>query len=98
MKSGLIAALVPLVFLAGTAAQAQTAPSNAAPTPVTAKPVKEKRICRSEEVTGSFVTKRICHSKSEWLAIDEDQHNSVDTAALQRNNQHSIDAASMQRR
>ncbi|WP_343615376.1 hypothetical protein [Novosphingobium sp.] len=80
MKYGLIAALA---LLAGTAVQAQTAPSDAAP----AKPVKEKRICRAEEDTSSIVAKRICHTKAEWSAIDGAQENSVDTAALQRSNQ-----------
>ena len=33
------------------------------------KPVKEKMICRRQEVTGSMFSTTICHSKAEWEAI-----------------------------
>jgi hypothetical protein len=45
---------------------AQTADSAAA------KPKKEKKVCRRLEQTGSILGGRpICHTKSEWAAIDE---------------------------
>jgi hypothetical protein len=31
---------------------------------------KEKKICRSLEVTGSIMPKRTCHTKAEWAQID----------------------------
>ncbi len=30
----------------------------------------EKKVCRREEATGSIMGKRVCHTKSEWAAID----------------------------
>ena len=36
-----------------------------------AAPVKEKKICRSEQVTGSIMGKHVCHTKSEWADIDQ---------------------------
>lgn len=35
-----------------------------------AKSVKEKKICRSEQTTGSYFAKRTCHTRDEWKAID----------------------------
>lgn len=34
------------------------------------KPPKEKKICRSDTPTGSFIAKRTCHTAAEWQAID----------------------------
>jgi hypothetical protein len=31
---------------------------------------KEKKICRSVEVTGSIMPKSTCHTKAEWAEID----------------------------
>ena len=31
---------------------------------------KEKKLCRSLEVTGSIMPKRTCHTKAEWAQID----------------------------
>jgi len=31
---------------------------------------KEKKLCRSLEVTGSIMPKRSCHTKAEWAQID----------------------------
>jgi len=47
--------------------------------PATEKPVKEKKICRQEDVTGSIMMQRTCHTKEEWAQID---------AANARNAQH----------
>lgn len=57
---------VSALLAVGTAAAAQT---DQAPTP----PIKnaDKRVCRSEVPTGSMMAgKRVCHTKSEWAAID----------------------------
>ena len=34
------------------------------------KPPKEKKVCRSERPTGSYIAKRTCHTAAEWKAID----------------------------
>ncbi len=43
------------------------------PEPTTQMPKKEKRICRESTPTGSRLTVRTCHTKSEWEAIDKDR-------------------------
>ena len=35
------------------------------------KPVKEKRVCKSETGTGSIMPKRVCRTKAEWNALTE---------------------------
>lgn len=84
MKFRTIAAIAPLLFFAGTALQAQNATSDS----VSPKPaVKEKKLCRTEDDTGSIVPKRICHTKAEWEAIAAQEQNAVNTDAF-RNGQH----------
>jgi hypothetical protein len=57
--------LVPVVaFLAMSAAPASGTPSAAPVNPGPA--LKERKICRSEELIGSTVPKRVCKTKSEW--------------------------------
>jgi predicted secreted protein len=54
-------------------AVAQTAEPAAPPPP------KEKKSCRREAVTGSIVSVRaVCHTKSEWAAIDADNAKNAD--------------------
>lgn len=52
-----------------------------------AKPVKEKKICRSEQTTGSYFAKRTCHTRDEWKAIDaantDNAHAALDRARRQ---------------
>jgi hypothetical protein len=60
------------------AAIAQLAPPAG---PVT--PVPEKKICRSEVPLGSIMSKRTCHTKSEWAAIRA-KDNAAAAAALDR--------------
>lgn len=33
---------------------------------------KEKKVCRTEGSTGSLFVKRVCHTKTEWAALDEE--------------------------
>lgn len=42
-------------------AEAETAPQ-----PAATAAVKEKRICRREDITGSRFTKKVCMTQSEW--------------------------------
>jgi hypothetical protein len=66
-------------------AQAAT-PAPAAPTAPAAAPEKEKKSCRREEITGSIMQPRICHTKEEWAAIDEaNRQNAQNFAASKRN-------------
>ena len=51
------------------------------PAAAAVKPVKEKKICRQEDVTGSIMMARTCHTKEEWAQID---------AANSRNAQHTL--------
>ena len=44
--------------------------SDAANASADAKPAKEKKVCKLQEVTGSFMRKRICHTAEEWQAAD----------------------------
>lgn len=44
--------------------------AQATPAPGAEKPVKEKKICRQEDVTGSIMMARTCHTKEEWAEID----------------------------
>jgi len=41
-------------------------------------PKKERRICRESEPTGSRLTKRVCHTKSEWAEIDKANQENAD--------------------
>ena len=57
--------LVAFALLA--AAEPAAVPAPAQPSaPAASQPVKEKKVCRSEEVTGSIMPKRICRSRAEW--------------------------------
>jgi hypothetical protein len=59
MKRLAVSALITGLSLFGTAAFADTPEAP-----------KEKKLCRSLEVTGSIMPKRTCHTKAEWAQID----------------------------
>lgn len=63
MKRFLAATLLCLPMAAQALGPADPAPDAA----------KEKKICRSEEVTGSIFTKRVCHTKAEWVALEAER-------------------------
>ena len=56
---------------------AEAATPTAAPA-VAETPVKEKKICRREETTGSMLQTRICHTRDEWVQIDAANQKSAD--------------------
>jgi len=58
------------VFLAGMAAALIAGPALAGQKDAPDQPAKEKKICRSERPTGSYITKRTCHTREEWKTID----------------------------
>jgi len=70
-----------LMTLAALCAFSSALYAQAAPAPAAEKPVKEKKICRQEDVTGSIMMARTCHTKEEWAQID---------AANSRNAQHTL--------
>jgi hypothetical protein len=53
-----------IAFLAASAVQATELPATAPANPPPA--VKEKKICRTEQLIGSMIPKRVCKIKSEW--------------------------------
>ncbi len=55
----------------------------AEPTP---PPAKEKKVCRTEQATGSRLgAKRICKTRAEWDEIAADARKDVDNAAARLN-------------
>ena len=58
------------LFLAGITAALIVGPALAHQDDAADQPAKEKKICRSERPTGSYFTKRTCHTRAEWKAID----------------------------
>ncbi len=56
--------------------------------PQVAAPVKEKKICRSENSTGSILPKRTCKTQAEWTATDAANRDVVE----QRRNQQTMGA------
>ncbi|MDQ0249314.1 Spy/CpxP family protein refolding chaperone [Sphingomonas kyeonggiensis] len=61
-------------FVTFAALLALSAPALAQQTdtaPAPASPVKEKKICRALDVTGSIMSKRTCHTREEWRQIDD---------------------------
>ncbi len=43
-----------------------------------------KRICRSEVPTGSMMSKSVCHTRAEWIMIDEQNQAATDSAIRSR--------------
>jgi len=48
------------------------------------EPATEKPVCRREQAVGSFLAKRVCHSKREWVAIDRSNGLDAEAALSQR--------------
>ena len=59
-------ASVVLAFLA-----ASSAPPVTAATPQV-RPVKEKKVCVSENVMGSIMPKRVCRTQAEWEVVNKE--------------------------
>lgn len=80
----LAAVLVVLAASAPEAAPATTAPQ--APPAATAK-TKEQMICKTEQVTGSRFTHKVCYSKAEYEAkqrLQQEQLREGQSSGLQR--------------
>ena len=46
--------------------------------PATEKPVKEKKVCKSDVSTGSIMAKRTCRTKAEWAAMEDQAKSDLD--------------------
>ena len=59
-----------ILTLAALCASSSALYAQGTPAPAAETPVKEKKTCRQEDVTGSIMRARICHTKEEWVQID----------------------------
>jgi primosomal protein N' len=73
MRHILILAAPLLVFAAPASAQqgGEAADSTAAPAPAPA--AKEKKVCRTSQVTGRRISKRQCYTAAQWAEYDQTQ-------------------------
>ena len=67
--------VLPFAVLAIAAAPASS--QEAAPQPIE-RPVKERKICKSEVGTGSIMPKRICRTKADWDALTEQSRGNLE--------------------
>lgn len=70
--------LLPAIILLGTAMPA-VAKDSSQPSEKVEKH-KEKKVCRRNVSTGSFLPKRECHTKAEWEAMAESGRDDIDRA------------------
>ncbi len=69
----MIRVVVLSLLLAGCAhnvGQPSSASNGATLANAVSHPVQEKKVCRADTDVGSIMSKRICHTASEWAAID----------------------------
>lgn len=67
----LAAAAVTCLFSHASLAQDASADS--------ARPAKEKKICRAESPTGSIMAKRVCRTRAEWSKLAEQNERQNET-------------------
>jgi hypothetical protein len=76
--------LTTLLLVLQAPVQQPADPVTDAPTE-TAKPKKEKVICKAETKTGSRTNfRQICHTKAEWLTIHAENRRAIDKGQAQR--------------
>ena len=86
VKKALVFALMILAFAGASVAQAEE-------TSTTQEPKPEKKICRTEQVTGSLARRsRICLTKAEWDKVAADTQKNV--SEFQRNQSRTPQTAS----
>jgi len=74
----LMLALLATAIAAGPAAAQATAPKpDAVPDP-------DKKICRRDQALGSFLPKRVCHTRAEWATLDRSNAAAADSALSNR--------------
>ncbi len=72
------------LLAAGEPAAAQAAQTSTAAPPATAKPQKEKMVCKEEPVTGTRFGKRVCRTEAEWRQMRQDAQNDTSRMQVQR--------------
>ena len=75
------------LMIGASAISAQAQPAPAVPAQPGAAPVKEKKICRTEESTGSIMIKRICHTQAEWNALSQANRGTLNDMSEQQQRQ-----------
>lgn len=70
--------VLPVLIAAVAAATPVAAQEADVPQPAAEKPVKEKKVCKSETGTGSIMPKRTCRTKAEWEALTEQSRDNLD--------------------
>jgi hypothetical protein len=80
----MIVAILAAVLLDGQPAGAVVAPSATETSAVAAKPAKgvataddDKIVCKSQQVTGTRFSTRVCHTKHEWAQIEQDSRDEL---------------------
>jgi hypothetical protein len=69
--------LIALSVIVALATPVVAAPDAPAPAPAVSRVVKDKKICRAENSTGSIMPKRTCRTQAEWSALDIANRDSV---------------------
>lgn len=70
---------LPLALITMAAAMPASAEESAqTPQPAAEKPVKEKKVCKTDVGTGSIMPKRTCRTKAEWEALTEQSKGNLD--------------------
>ena len=73
MKAQFLIAATAAAIIAVPAAARTVAPAPIAPAPVsTATPWPNQRVCLVDEITGSRVPVRMCHTRAEWAKLGID--------------------------
>lgn len=67
------------LMLMALALQGSTVSAAPASPPISATPIKEKLICIDDTETGTLISKRVCHTKTQWKAIADQGQESVNT-------------------
>lgn len=70
-------ALPVICALVAVAAPASAFEATDAAQPPAAKPVKEKKVCRTETGTGSIMPKRTCRTRAEWDALTQQSQDNL---------------------
>ena len=87
-------ALVTTAFLlAGASSMAEPAAASATSTPAPAAAaapvVKEKKVCRREQLIGSIMPTRTCRTQAQWAAIDRAAASETDSQLRDYRSRHS---------
>jgi hypothetical protein len=86
-----------MLLLLASALLAGGSPADLAPSQAVAqspaKPVKEKKICRSQMDTGSILPKTICHTQAEWNEVSGTNRGEVNEMNRRQENSQMMQAS-----